>query len=315
MKTLILGLWAFGFAVAKHLGENHPHLTFLASEKNEEIYSHVNEHRSHPYFFDGTKLPNNVELVDNVTEVLPDIDIVISVIPCQFIAPAFFDIKTYLKPGVTIVNLAKWINNTTLKVASETLSEVLAGEDYIYAYLAGWMIANELVEWKKLWADIATSNPSAGDTLLTLFESDALDINIIIGKTKNTELYAALKNVIALILGYYEGQGYGASSLWYYLTELLKEVSALIELLGWEEHIQFTDYALWGDIIATCFGWSRNRLLGNMLWKWQDIISALKELKDQKKIAEWYETLKGVYTLTEWKHWFEEINNFAQKYL
>jgi len=52
-----------------------------------------------------------------------------------------------------------------------------------------------------------------------------------------------------------------------------------------------------------------------MLWQWKSIWDALWELKTQNKIAEWYETLKWVYTLTQGKAGFEEINNFGKKYI
>lgn len=68
------------------------------------------------------------------------------------------------------------------------------------------MIAQELVDNKMLGADIVTENAEAGEELKELFESNSLDIHLKISAVKNTELYAALKNIIALILGYYEGQ-------------------------------------------------------------------------------------------------------------
>lgn len=82
-----------------------------------------------------------------------------------------------------------------------------------------------------------------------------------------------------------------------------------------KSQIDFTDYALSGDLIATCFGASRNRLLGNMLGQGKNINEALEILKSQNKIAEWYETLKWVYKLIQWKEGFEEINKFGEKYL
>lgn len=47
----------------------------------------------------------------------------------------------------------------------------------------------------------------------------------------------------------------------------------------------------------------------------KDINLTLEELRAQKKIAEGYETLKGVYKITKWKDGFEEINSFAQQYV
>jgi len=314
-KTLILGLGAFGFAIAKHLGENNPKSIFYASEINSEIFSCIEKNRSHPYFFPGAKLPENIRLISNSKEILPEIDIIISIIPCQFVWGAFQEMKVFLKDNVTILNLSKWIDNRSLQTVSEKLSEVLQDKNYTYAYLAGGMIAAELVKNKILWADIATKDHQIWERLKRLFISPSLDINLKVWSPKNTELYAALKNIIALILWYYEWKWFGASSRWYILSILIKEMQWVITSLWGDSEIIFTDYALSWDLIATCFWESRNRLLGNMLWEWQNISQALEILKQQNKIAEWYETLKWVYTITEWKEWFTEINNFWSTYI
>ncbi len=314
-NILILWLGAFGFAVAKHLGENNPEQIFYASEVNAEIFDTIQNSRQHPYFFKGVQLPENIQLITDTHDFLSKVDIIISIIPCQFVAKAFEGMKSQLKSWVTILNLSKWIDNTSLQTVSEKLSEVLSEIEYSYAYLAGGMIAEELVHSKMLGADIVSENSEAWNTLKTLFASPSLDINLKIGKPKNTELYAALKNIVALILGYYEGTGVGASTLGYYFSKLLWEIKRVIALLEWNANIDFTDYALSGDLIATCFGGSRNRLLWNMLGEGKNISEALAELKAQNKIAEGYETLKWVYQLTQGKAGFDEINQFGGKYL
>ncbi len=106
MKTLVLGIGAFGFAILKHLAESNPDTTFYAYEKDETVFSHIRSSSSHPYFFDGTKLPNNIEYV-NVEDVLSDMDLIIIAIPAQFIASSFETLKSQLKSGVTILNLSK----------------------------------------------------------------------------------------------------------------------------------------------------------------------------------------------------------------
>lgn len=314
-KILILWLWAFGFAVAKHLGENNPDTTIYASEINPEIYNSISDTRTHPYFFEWVKLPENIELIADTQDFLPEVDIIISIIPCQFVWWAFSGMKECLKSWVTILNLSKWIDNVSMQTVGEKLSEVLWWVRISYAYLAGGMIAQELVDGTLLWADIVSESSKIWEKLTRLFQSDSLDIKLKISPAKNTELYAALKNIIALILGYYEWQWVGASSRGYYLTKLLWEMKEVITLLDWDSQIDFTDYALCWDLIATCFGASRNRLLWNMLGEWKDITQALWELKAQNKIAEWYETLKWVYKLTTWKAGFEEINKFWAIYL
>ena len=298
-KILILWLGAFGFAVAKHLWENNPDTTIYASEINPEIYTKYFRNSSAPIFFWVNKnFPRNIELIANTQDFLPGVDVIISIIPCQFVGGAFSGMKNNLKSWVTVLNLSKGIDNNSMQTVSEKLSEILSWVEYNYAYLAWGMIAGELVDTRMLWADIVTENTEAWETLRALFQSDSLDINLKIGSTKNTELYAALKNIVALILGYYEWQWAWASTQWYYLAKLLWEMKWVIALLDWNSEIDFTDYALCWDLIATCFGGSRNRLLWNMLGEWKDISDALADLKAQNKIAEWYETLKWVYKLT-----------------
>ncbi len=384
-NILILWLWAFGFAIAKHLWENNPDQVFYASEVNAEIFENIQNTREHPYFFKWVTLPENIHLIhqtlpwipslekrgelqpvslnkgedsgesfenNTLQNILPQTDIIISVIPCQFVGNAFTDMKPLLKENVIILNLSKWIDNQSLQTVSEKLTSILnpfSSEEkgvtlqYTYAYLAWGMIAQELVDEKTLGADIVVQskkNPldksrdkaeMIGLYLQKLFQSDSLDINLKIWDVKNTELYAALKNIVALILGYYEGQWAWASTLWYYFSILLREMQGVIKLLTPPPNslptregemsetngggIDFTDYALSGDLIATCFGASRNRQLGVLLGWGMNRDEALTDLASQKRIAEWYETLKWVYKITKGKEGFEEINTFGERYL
>lgn len=294
-NILILGLWAFGYAIAKHLWDNNPDRIFYASEINADIFNAIQSERKHPYFFaeiEQNILPKNIELVENPDIILPEIDLVISVIPCQFIGNAFHWMKDSLKEKVTILNLAKWIDNNSLQCTSEKLSNILEWKSYQYAYLAGGMIASELLEWKKIGADISCEDKNIWEVLSHLFASENVIIKLKIQAVKQSELTAALKNIIALTLWYYEWQWAGASTLGYYFTALISELTATLEFLWVDDSLDLTDFSLSGDLIATCFGASRNRELGNMLGMWVNADDALLALKAQNKTAEWYETLK-----------------------
>ena len=103
-----------------------------------------------------------------------------------------------------ILNLAKGIDNRSLETISEKLVSLLLPLPYTYAYISGGMIAQELIDGNMLGADIVTENREVGTYLKQLFQSESLAIQLKIENPKNTELYAALKNIVALILGYYE---------------------------------------------------------------------------------------------------------------
>lgn len=139
-------------------------MRIFATERNSEVLSHIQKQRSHPYFFPDAQLPENIHLVENAVlhSLLPQIDIIISVIPCQFTATSLAELAPNLKRGVIILNLSKGIDNQSLQTVSEKLDESL-GESlpYSYAYLAGGMIAQEVVQGNKLGADIVTEHREA----------------------------------------------------------------------------------------------------------------------------------------------------------
>lgn len=315
MKTIVLWIWAFWYAILKHISDNHKNETFFAYEINTEVFDYIKKNKSHPYFFEWYGLSDNINYVDDLERVIPEIDLIISVIPCQFATKAIEDIKNHLKPWVTILNLAKWINNQSLETIWESLDRVLETIEYNYADLSWWMIASEFVEWKKLWADIAIKDMKIWAKLKELFENDNLEINLVSSPVKNMELYWALKNVIAIVIWYYEWKWNEVSTLSYYFCKLYNELKELIVLLWWDRDINFSDYALGWDLITTCFWKSRNRYFWNLIWKWNSLEETLEIFKKENKIAEGYETMKWVYKIIEDKDWFEEIKKVYKEIL
>lgn len=289
MKTLVIWIWAFWFAVLNHLSKNNKDKEFFWFEKNQEVLKNLQKTRENPYFFSWVKLGENVVFLDNL-EKLWDFDLVIIAIPAQFVWSFVDEIKLNLKPWVTILNLSKWIDNKTLKTTSGILKEKLWNFNYNYAILSGWMIAWELVEGKILWATIWTENIEIWMKLKEIFEWENLKINLDKNYI-NIELFWSIKNIFALYMWYLEWKWFGMSSIWYYFCELYRELPELLKILSWEKNIDFSDFALGGDLIATCFWNSRNRYFWKLVWAWKTSLEAEEILKQEKKHAEWYYTL------------------------
>ncbi len=312
MKTLILWLWAFWFAVAKHLWENNKDTDFYAYELNNEIFDSIKNGRKHPFFFDWYSLPENIVFTDNYKEILKEIDLLILAIPTQFINSTIWELKNELKPWVTILNLAKWIDlNNDLSI-SELLSKQMWDKDYNYAVLSWWMIASEFVEWKILWADIAIENSEIWNQLKKMFQSENLTIKIR-KNVVNVELYGSLKNILAIITGYYEAKWYKQSSIWLIISDFLVEMQGIIVLYWGNQVLDFSYYSLWSDIIATCFWDSRNRYLGKLLWSGKNIEQAIEILINENKMAEWYKTLLVVHDKVKDLEWYDMIKFIHKK--
>ncbi len=312
MNILIFWFWAFGSAIWKHLSENNPHKKIFVYEKNEFTLNYLKTMKKHPYFCKWVKFSENIEFCGEVDYVLPIVDLVILTLPAQFVVETMSKLKDKFKYWVTFLNLSKWINNISLKTIGDWLKEWLEWLEYNYAVLSWWMIAQELVDWKIIWADIAIENRVLWEKIKKLFESKNFKICLTHTSIKNVELYWALKNIIAICMWYYSGLWLWASSLGYYMCKLIKEEETLIKMLWWEWNLRFLNYSLGWDLIATCFWDSRNRLLWELVAKWQSVSEVLEFMKKEKKTAEWYHTLKWIYTLTKWNDNFEEINKIGK---
>ncbi|MFA5917704.1 MAG: NAD(P)H-dependent glycerol-3-phosphate dehydrogenase [Candidatus Gracilibacteria bacterium] len=315
MKTLIIGVGAFGFAILNHISKKNKGDTIYAYEKNDLVSSYLKNFRKHPYFFEGAKLGKNIVFIDNIEEILPSIDLLILSLPCQFVLPFFNDIKKQIKPGVTILNLAKGINNKTLNTVGDDLKNVLTGISYNYTSLSGGMIAADVVKGNIIGATIGAESEALGNVLKNYFETPIFKVNLCIGSVKNIELAGALKNIFAIFTGYQEGLGLGASSLGYFFCEYYTEYKKLFKLLGGDDRIKFDTFAIGGDLIATCFGNSRNRYFGRLVGEGHKVKEVLETIRNEKKIAEGYETLKGVYKIIQDKDDFTITKELGKKIL
>jgi len=304
MKIITLWLWAFGFAINKLLWENNPNNKFYAYEINKTIFDLINQNREHPFFFPWYKLPENIELIDNYDSIIWEIDLLIIAIPTQFISSSIEWFKDKIKSWITILNLSKWIDISSNNLVSKLFSERLNWLNFNYWVLSWWMISSELVEWKFLWADLWINDFKIWEKIKSLLENNNFRIELR-KDILNIELYWSFKNIMAIMVGYYEWIWYWSSSIWAKLVEYYSEVSKIIGLYWWNKELDFSYYSLGWDIIATCFWNSRNRYLWKLLWSWKYIKEALEILKSENKHSEWYETLKVVYAFIKDKPWFE----------
>ena len=89
----------------------------------------------------------------------------------------------------------------------------------------------------------------------------------------------------------------------------------LIPLLGGSPILDYGEFALGGDMIATCFGNSRNKYFGKLVGAGKTPIEAYEQLKSEKKHAEGFETLKGIAKFLEGKEGFKEIKKIIDIFL
>lgn len=171
----------------------------------------------------------------------------------------------------------------------------------------------KLVAWSHLGADIWVSDLIIGEWLRNLFESNSLTIRIT-NEYRNTELFGALKNIFAIYVGYLEGKWYGASTVGYHYCLLWEDMRKLLPLLGGNPEI---DYGNFARLRYDChlFGNSRNKYFGKLVGAGKTSTEALDQLKEEKKHAEGFETLKWVRDFIIWKWDFHELQKVIAIFL
>ena len=295
MKVLTFWVWAFGFAILKHIWENHPKEKFYAYEVNEAITSSIRTNREHPFFFPWHKLPKNVKLLEEYESILWSVDLIIIAVPAQYIKDLIDRIAPRLSSGIVILNLAKWIDIEHNKTISSLLEDSLKNITFEYCVFSGWVFAAELIEWKYLWADLWVTNRKVWNEVKKLLVSHNLDV-MVQDHYLYIELYGSFKNIIAIMVWYYQWKWEWLSTISYHIFAFLEELKEVVKLYWWDaDNIDFSSYSLWGDLITTCFWDSRNRYLWRLLGSWKSIGDALTILKSENKHSEWYETIKAIH--------------------
>lgn len=312
MKTLIYWTWIFGFTILNHLSKNNENLDFYINGRDFKVRAYLKENKKHPIFFPDIKLPDNAIVIDDLEKILPKIDMLIISIPSEFVVWFLESIKDCLKQWVIILNLSKWINNSSIKTIWDCLNEKLKWNKFHYSVLSGWMIASELANWNYMWADLAVEDINVWNKISYIFSKENLDIKIVLGNTRAVELYWAFKNIVAICIWYYEAKWYEASTLWYFLCKFCDELNLLMNHF-WADDLEFSNYSFWWDLIATCFWASRNRAFWKLLWEWKTTKEVLNIFEKQNKISEWYKTFLWVYKIIKGNNNFIEINKLWYK--
>jgi glycerol-3-phosphate dehydrogenase (NAD(P)+) len=299
----VYGLGQFGFAMTALFSAKHASIPVEAYDPVTEYVTAIQKTRSHPVFHKGVKLGFNVVPTAQKDAPLKGATVILLAVPGQY----FRDLMRYLAPlisgDVILVNLAKAVENGTNKYMSEIAREEMAPckHHWWFVTVSGGMIAEEVTRHWPIAADVACSDEGVAAYVADLFQTATFKLNTTTD-VLGVELAGALKNVVAIGAGFYDGLGYEMSSKAAYMSEAAAEVRELAVVLGAQRStFDIGTHAWLGDLLTTGCGNSRNRLLGELLGKGMSIESAIAELEKQRKRSEGYLTSKSVYFIARQK--------------
>ena len=268
LKVCIVGSGNWGSAIAKIIGNNVMKLQKFASTVKMWVFEEMvngrklidiinNDHENVKYL-PGHKLPDNVIAVPNLSEVVWDADLLVFVIPHQFINSICEEISGKVPKGALGISLIKGIDEGPqgLKLISDIIREKM---DIDVSVLMGANTANEVAAEKFCETTIGSKVMEHGLLFKELLQTPNFRIKVV-AEADAVELCGALKNIVAVGAGFCDGLHCGDNTKAAVIRLGLMEMIAFARIFckGHVSKATFLESCGVADLITTCYA-GRNR--------------------------------------------------------
>mmetsp|Transcript_19075 Transcript_19075/g.31243 ORF Transcript_19075/g.31243 Transcript_19075/m.31243 type:complete len:707 (+) Transcript_19075:131-2251(+) len=283
-KVTVVGSGNFGTTVAKIVAENAAARPERFTEDirmwvyeedidGQKLTDIINTKHENVKYLPGITLPENVRAVPDLGDACKDADILIFVLPHQFLGRLIPTIKSVMAPGAFGVSLIKGFDadKNGIVLVSDIIREQL-GIDV--SVLMGANVASEIARGDFAEATIGGS-VRHGESLKLLFQRPYFRISNV-DKWAPVELCGALKNIVALGAGFCDGLGLGNNTKAAIIRIGMIEMGRVIESRTGSFPLDtLVESCGAADLITTCYG-GRNRkcaeaFVRNQNSSWEDI--------------------------------------------
>uniref|UniRef100_UPI00356644BF NAD(P)H-dependent glycerol-3-phosphate dehydrogenase n=1 Tax=Fusobacterium nucleatum TaxID=851 RepID=UPI00356644BF len=274
-KISVIGSGGWGIALTILLYKNGHDLTIWSFDKREA--EELKTTRENKTKLPNILLPEDIKVTDNLKEAVDNKDVLILAVPSKAIRSVSKSLKDIIKDNQIILNVAKGLEEDTLKTMTDIIEEELKGKNPQVAVLSGPSHAEEVGKGIPTTCVVSAHNKELTLYLQNIFMNPSFRVYIS-PDMLGVEIGGALKNVIALAAGIADGLNYGDNTKAALITRGIKEISLLGVAMGGE---QSTFYGLTGlgDLIVTCASMhSRNRRAGILLGQGKTLDEAIKEV-------------------------------------
>jgi glycerol-3-phosphate dehydrogenase (NAD(P)+) len=303
-RIAVLGSGAWGTAIALSLDRRGGHQVSLWSHSEEEARQ-IAEAGENVLFLPGFALPPSIAVTAGFAAVR-EAEILVSVIPSQFLRPTLSRLRPHMHTGQIIVSATKGVEDTSFLRMTEVIAAHLAQaatdpsghalpplSSPIGAF-SGPSFALEVAQGQPTAVTVAFDDPAIAARIQQEFSSETLRLYTstdIIG----VELGGALKNVIAIAAGVAVGVGLGYNSAAALITRGIAEITRLAVACGGSRDT-LAGLSGVGDLVLTCTGsLSRNRTVGQALGQGRKLPEILESLGG--KVAEGVRTTRAALGL------------------
>ncbi|MDD7267619.1 MAG: NAD(P)H-dependent glycerol-3-phosphate dehydrogenase [Lachnospiraceae bacterium] len=274
-KISVIGSGGWGIALAVLLYKNGHSVTLWSFDEAET--KELLETRQNSGKLPGILIPSQVDITNDLTEAVNGRDILVLAVPSSVVRRMSKQLAPLVSDGQILVNVAKGLEENTLKTMTDLLEEELAETQVKVAVLSGPTHAEEVGKGIPTTCVLAAHDRETALLLQDVFMNPAFRVYTS-PDMLGVEVGGALKNVIALAAGIADGLGYGDNTKAALITRGIKEIANLGVAMGGELS---TFYGLTGlgDLIVTCASMhSRNRRAGILLGQGKTLQQATEEV-------------------------------------
>lgn len=303
-RIAVLGSGSWGTAIAISLARNGRPITLWCHSK--ESANQIAAARENRKYLPGFKLPASITVTSD-DAALAGTDILVSVIPSEFLRAAITRLRPQLHFGHILLSATKGITpgigteaGTYLRISqllATTIGATAVGESELklpIGVLSGPSFAQEVAAGQPTAITVAFDDHLIAALIQREFSCESLRLytsSDLIG----VELGGALKNVIAIAAGITAGMGLGSNSMAGLITRGISEMTRLAVACGARRETLAGLSGL-GDLVLTCTGaLSRNRTVGIELGKGRKLPEILAGLGG--KVAEGVHTTRAALGL------------------
>ena len=272
-KIGVIGSGTWGTALAVLLTGNG-HEVELWSAVPAEVEA-LTATRRHPNLGD-TPIPEKIRVTGDLEQAMKDKELLVLSVPSVYVRETAHRMAPFLKEGQVITNVAKGIEDTTLKNLSEIIEEELPAARV--TVLSGPSHAEEVSRGLPTTCVAGAHRRQDAELVQNLFMSPVFRVYTS-PDMLGIELGGALKNVIALAAGIADGLGCGDNTKAALITRGIAEITRLGTAMGGSPET-FSGLTGIGDLIVTCASMhSRNRRAGILIGKGYTMDEAMEEVK------------------------------------
>lgn len=290
-KVSFLGAGSWGTALAIMLAKNGHEVTLWSAVDSEvEMLLTYREHKNR---LPGVKLPETVVVTNDLEKACTGYDLIVFSVASPYVRDTAKKASKYVPKGQHIVNVAKGIEDDTLKTLRDIICEEMPDMDV--CVLSGPSHAEEVSIGMPTTVVVGADNEDSAALIQEIFMNDTFRVYIspdIIG----IELGGSIKNVIALAAGICDGLGFGDNTKAALITRGIAEIARLGVAMGGKLET-FCGLSGIGDLIVTCTSnHSRNHNAGYLIGKGKTMSEAMDEVN---QVVEGVYSAKAAYNLAK----------------